>query len=74
VGIVIGEVISMGVLFRVTAGFEPWLSFATVGAVGFVFSFFFLFMVKEPRLREDEKPEKLLLPSTPLTIHQPYDI
>jgi MFS family permease len=51
IGVVIGEVISMGILFRVTANFEPWLAFATVGAVGLVISFFFLFMVKEPKLR-----------------------
>jgi len=47
-GIVIGEVISMGVLFRFTANFEPWLAFVTCGSVGVFFSFFFLFMVSEP--------------------------
>lgn len=47
-GIVIGEVLSMGILFRVTADFRPWLAFATCGCVGVLFSFFFLIMVKEP--------------------------
>jgi len=50
-GIVIGEVISMGGLFRLTANFKPWLAFATCGGVGLVFSFLFLIMVKEPKLR-----------------------
>jgi hypothetical protein len=47
-GIVIGEVLSMGILFRFTADMEPWLAFTTCGIIGLIFSFFFLFMVKEP--------------------------
>lgn len=45
----------MGVLFRFTADFEPWLAFATCGAVGLFFSFIFLFIIKEPSLREKVK-------------------
>lgn len=57
IGIVLGEVLSMGILFRLTANFAPWLAFATCGSVGLFFSFFFLFMVKEPKLRNNSKKE-----------------
>lgn len=50
VGIVLGEVFSMGVLFRITATMSPEMSFALCAAVGLVFSFFFLFVVKEPQI------------------------
>ncbi len=45
----------MGVLFRFTADFEPWLAFATCGAVGLIFSIAFLFIIKEPKLRDEVK-------------------
>ncbi len=52
IGVIVGEVLSMGILFRITANFEPWLAFATAGGVGLFFSFLFLILVKEPTLRE----------------------
>lgn len=79
IGIVLGEVVSMGVLFRVTENMPPWLSFATCGAIGLFFSIFFLFMVKEPVIREGEKrvPRALplLSPYTPSSkaIDQAYE-
>lgn len=68
IGVIVGEVLSMGLLFRITANFEPWLAFATAGGVGLFFSFLFLIMVKEPTLREKVKVDftaGLLTPMTP---------
>jgi MFS family permease len=59
VGLVIGEVITMGLLFRLTAEMKPWLSFAIVGGIGLFFSFFFLFIVKEPKLRGPVKTSSM---------------
>lgn len=50
IGIVLGEVFSMGVLFRITAKMSPEKSFGLCAAIGLVFSFFFLFVVKEPQI------------------------
>ncbi len=68
IGVIVGEVLSMGLLFRITANFEAWLAFATAGGVGLFFSFLFLIMVKEPTLREKVKIDfnaGLLTPMTP---------
>ena len=51
VGYIIGEVLSMGVLFQVTAGMSHYNAFLTTAIVGAVFSCFFLCLVKEPKLR-----------------------
>jgi hypothetical protein len=59
VGLVIGEVITMGLLFRLTAEMKPWLAFAIVGGIGLFFSFFFLFIVKEPKLRGPVKTSSM---------------
>lgn len=84
IGVVLGEVLSMGILFRLTSDMVPWLAFATCGCVGLTFSFCFLFMIKEPQLRSDEKKEStsvvltdaLMSPFTPSrskAIDKPYD-
>ena len=52
VGYVIGEVLSMGILFRVTAAMSHKNAFLTVALVGFAASIFLLLMVKEPLLRK----------------------
>ena len=48
IGLVIGEVLSMGVLFRLTVDMNPVYGFAIAGGLGLFLSFCFLFMVKEP--------------------------
>ena len=53
-GFIIGEVLSMGVLFNVTANFSPETAFLIVACVGAVFSMSFLILVKEPQLRSNE--------------------
>ena len=54
VGYVIGEVLSMGILFRVTASMSHKVAFLTVAIVGAIASITLLILVKEPRLRESE--------------------
>ena len=53
-GFIIGEVLSMGVLFKITANFSPETAFMTVACVGGVFSLSFLLLIKEPQLRSNE--------------------
>ena len=55
VGYVVGEVLSMGVLFKVTAEMSHKTAFLTVAIVGITASVVLLFLVKEPRLRETEE-------------------
>ena len=55
VGYVVGEVLSMGVLFRVTADMSHKAAFLTVAIVGIAASVALLFLVKEPRLRSSEQ-------------------
>ena len=52
IGFIIGEVLSMGVLFRLTQDFTPQIAFIVVSIVGAIFSFIFIFVVREPKLRE----------------------
>ena len=47
-GVVVGEVLSMGVLFRFTSDISPYYSFAIAGSIGLIFSFALMLMVKEP--------------------------
>ena len=57
VGYIVGEVLSMGVLFQVTARMSHYNAFLTTAIVGGVFSCFFLCLVKEPKLRRQRKSE-----------------
>lgn len=52
VGFIIGEVVSMGLLFNITKPMTAYNAFLTAAALGGVCSCFFLFLVKEPQLRE----------------------
>lgn len=52
IGFVIGEVLSMGVLFTLTTNMNPYNAFLTAGGVTGFLSCFFLCLVKEPRLRK----------------------
>lgn len=52
VGFVIGEVLSMGVLFTLTANMTPYNAFLTAAGVTAVLACMFLCLVKEPRLRK----------------------
>ena len=54
VGFVIGEILSMGILFRITEDMTPKNAFLTVALVGFTLSIFLLLMIKEPLLRKKE--------------------
>jgi MFS family permease len=55
VGFIIGEILSMGVLFNITKHMEPNPAFLTVAIIGNVIALAFLFIVKEPQLRKKEK-------------------
>jgi MFS family permease len=55
VGFIIGEILSMGVLFNVTKEMTPNEAFLTVAIIGVVVAFLFLFIVREPLLRKREK-------------------
>ena len=55
-GFVIGEVVSMGLLFNVTSDLSPYTAFLIVAACGIVLSCLFLLLVKEPQLRKKQDP------------------
>lgn len=55
VGFIIGEILSMGVLFNITKEMTPNEAFLTVAIIGVVVAFLFLFIVREPLLRKREK-------------------
>ena len=63
-GYVIGEVIAMAILFNVTKPMSEYNAWMTVAIVGAVCSTFFLFLVKEPQLRQ-ESPDKSVVESHP---------
>jgi len=48
VGIVLGEVFSMGILFNMTKSMNYYDAFAITASIIFAFSMFFLYSVKEP--------------------------
>lgn len=54
IGFIIGEILSMGVLFNITKEMEPNLAFLVVAIIGNVIAVSFLFIVKEPVLRKSE--------------------
>lgn len=47
-GVVLGELICLGVLFRLTIELDPTASFIFAGATGFVLTTVLVFMIKEP--------------------------
>ena len=47
-GFVVGEVLSMGILFNVTKDFTAYNAFLTAACTGAFFSLGFIFLVKEP--------------------------
>lgn len=51
-GYVVGEVIAMAVLFKVTKPMNEYNAFMTVAIFGAICSVMFLFLVKEPQLRQ----------------------
>jgi len=55
IGFVLGEILSMGILFKVTAYMSHNAAFITCAIVGFAFACMFLFIVKEPQLRNKEE-------------------
>jgi len=55
IGLIIGEILSMGVLFNITKEMTPNEAFMTVSIIGIVVAFVFLFIVREPLLRKREK-------------------
>lgn len=55
VGFIIGEILSMGILFNITKEMSPNDAFMTVAIIGNVIAFGFLFIVREPLLRKREK-------------------
>lgn len=68
-GVIIGEVLSIGVLFRLTANMQPERAFQLCGAVGILLSFCTLFMINEPQTRAKTSisiQNALLQPTTPM--------
>ena len=57
VGIVTGEVFSMGVLFNLTKSMDYFQAFSIASSLIFAFAFFFLFAIKDPNL--DQLREKV---------------
>ena len=55
VGLIIGEILSMGVLFTLTKRMTPNNAFLTVAIVCNVVSLSFIFIVREPLLRKREQ-------------------
>jgi hypothetical protein len=51
-GIVIGEILCMGVLFRITKTMDPKYAFGLAGLSGVLLTFLLLFMIKEPAPEE----------------------
>jgi hypothetical protein len=49
---VIGELISMGILFRVTTDMSAYWAFALVAGIGSLFAFILMFFITEPQLRK----------------------
>ena len=54
IGFIIGEILSMAVLFNITKHMTPQAGFLTVAIIGNVIALSFLFIVKEPVLRKAE--------------------
>lgn len=48
IGVVIGELLCMGVIFKVTKETDPLLSFGLTGIIGCFLTFVLLLMIKEP--------------------------
>ena len=55
IGFIIGEILSMGVLFNITKNMTPNSAFLTVAIIGNVLALVFLFVIREPLLRSREK-------------------
>ena len=54
-GVTMGEVVSMGVLFNMTKTMNEHSAFAIVSLVIFAFSLFFLVFIKDPNLKKLQK-------------------
>lgn len=55
IGYILGEILSMGVLFTLTKNMTPNIAFMTVSIICFCIAIIFLFIVREPLLRTKEK-------------------
>jgi len=53
VGLVLGELVSMQVMFRVTANMTADWGFGLVAIISAVLSFLLIFFITEPKLRKD---------------------
>lgn len=51
IGVVFGEVLCLGVLFRLTASMNPRAAFAWAGVSGLLLTIILFFMIKEPDLK-----------------------
>ena len=58
IGFILGEVVSMGVLFTATEKMNPYMSFLTAALTAGTLTFTFLCLVKEPKLRGPKKKRK----------------
>ena len=47
-GVILGELICLGVLFRITIELDPTTSFVTAGATGIALTTILVFMIREP--------------------------
>lgn len=51
-GFLIGEALAMGVLFRITDQMTYKAAFGLIGIISAIFSFSFLFIVREPKIHK----------------------
>ena len=56
-GAVLGDVVALGILFPLTAHMTPKASFATVAVTIAILTIPIVFLVKEPKLRNDSLEE-----------------
>jgi len=54
-GFALGEVLAVGVLFRITEDLNGQQSFLLVGTVTIIFAISLLFMITEPKIRLSKK-------------------
>ncbi len=74
IGVVVGELLCMGVIFKVTNETDPLLSFGITGIVGCFLTFVLVLMIKEPPNEEifKRKAKTMILPTQSFSIGQSF--
>jgi hypothetical protein len=61
IGVVIGELICMGIIFKATKESDPVLSFGITGVVGCFLTVILIMMIREPPTEETKKSRPLII-------------